>query len=199
MTESTVIPSGLSEVGHTHSDVSGAALRALVFGAMDGLVTNVALVAGVGAAGAAPRFIVLTDLAGLIAGAFSMAMGDYTSVRTQNEQVDREWAKEAAEIQENSQAEEHELAMMFGSMGMTTRSPSLRRAVGDLDRVGIVQMLVFVASTPELGEQARAADAASDLLVEVLGENGRHARTAIGVAGLPRNSPVEIQMVCTAV
>jgi enamine deaminase RidA (YjgF/YER057c/UK114 family) len=41
------------------------------------------------------------------------------------------------------------------------------------------------------------ADAASELLVEVLGENGRHARTAIGVASLPRNSPVEIQMICT--
>ena len=73
------------------------------------------------------------------------------------------------------------------------------QTVGDLDRVRIVQMLVFVASTPELGEQSRVADAASDLLVEVLGENGRHARTAIGVAGLPLNSPVEIQMVCTAV
>jgi enamine deaminase RidA (YjgF/YER057c/UK114 family) len=73
------------------------------------------------------------------------------------------------------------------------------QAVGDLDRVRIVQMLVFVASTPELGEQSRVADAASDLLLDVLGENGRHARTAIGVAGLPRNSPVEIQMVCTAV
>jgi enamine deaminase RidA (YjgF/YER057c/UK114 family) len=72
-------------------------------------------------------------------------------------------------------------------------------AVGDLDRVRIVQMLVFVASTPEFGEQSRVADAASEFLVEVLGENGRHARTAIGVAGLPRNSPVEIQMVCTAV
>jgi hypothetical protein len=48
-------------------------------------------------------------------------------------------------------------------------------------------------------EQSRVADAASDLLVDVLGENGRHARTAIGVAGLPRNSPLEIQMVCTAV
>lgn len=72
-------------------------------------------------------------------------------------------------------------------------------AVGDLDRVRIVHMLVFVASTPELGEQSRVADAASEFLVEVLGENGRHARTAIGVAGLPRNSPVEIQMVCTAV
>ena len=72
-------------------------------------------------------------------------------------------------------------------------------AVGDLDRVRIVQMLVFVASTPEFGEQSRVADAASELLVEVLAENGRHARTAIGVAGLPRNSPVEIQMICTAV
>ncbi|GGT74323.1 RidA family protein [Streptomyces coeruleorubidus] len=71
-------------------------------------------------------------------------------------------------------------------------------AVGDLDRVRIVQMLVFVASTPDFGEQSKVADAASDLLYEVLGENGRHARTAIGVAGLPRNSPVEIQMVCTA-
>ena len=71
-------------------------------------------------------------------------------------------------------------------------------AVGGLDRVRIVQMLVFVASTPELGEQSRVADAASDLLIEVLGENGRHARTAIGVASLPLNSPVEIQMVCTS-
>ncbi|WP_385905894.1 RidA family protein [Terrabacter sp. GCM10028922] len=71
-------------------------------------------------------------------------------------------------------------------------------AVGGLDRVRIVQMLVFVASTPEFGQQADVADAASELLVEVLGENGRHARTAIGVASLPLNSPVEIQMVCTA-
>jgi enamine deaminase RidA (YjgF/YER057c/UK114 family) len=71
-------------------------------------------------------------------------------------------------------------------------------AVGELDRVRIVQMLVFVASTPEFGQQSKVADAASELLVDVLGENGQHARTAIGVAGLPRNSPVEIQMVCTA-
>jgi len=72
-------------------------------------------------------------------------------------------------------------------------------AVGDLDRVRIVQMLVFVASPPDFGLQSKVADAASDLLIDVLGENGRHARTAIGVAGLPLNTPVEIQMVCTAV
>ena len=69
---------------------------------MDGLVTNIALVAGV----AAPRALVTTHRphrpAGLVAGAFSMAMGEYTSVRTQNEQVDREWHKEIAEINEPS-------------------------------------------------------------------------------------------------
>ncbi|MDX3697573.1 RidA family protein [Streptomyces europaeiscabiei] len=73
------------------------------------------------------------------------------------------------------------------------------QAVGDLDRVRIVQMLAFVASTPDFGEQSQVANAASELLIEVLGENGRHARTAIGVAGLPLNTPVEIQVSCTAV
>ena len=73
------------------------------------------------------------------------------------------------------------------------------QAVGDLDRVRIVQMLVFVASAPDFGLQSRVANAASELLIDVLGENGRHARTAIGVAGLPLNTPVEIQMICTAV
>ena len=73
------------------------------------------------------------------------------------------------------------------------------QAVGDLDRVRIVQMMVFVASPPDFGLRSRVANAASQLLIEVLGENGRHARTAIGVAGLPLNTPVEIQMVCTAV
>lgn len=70
-------------------------------------------------------------------------------------------------------------------------------AVGDLEQVRILQMLVFVASTPEFAQQSSVADAASELLISVLGDNGLHARTAIGVASLPRNSPVEIQMVCT--
>ena len=70
-------------------------------------------------------------------------------------------------------------------------------AVGDLDRVRVVQMLVFVASAAGFADQSTVADGASELLLTVLGDNGRHARTAIGVAGLPRNSPVEIQLVCT--
>ena len=83
-------------------------------------------------------------------------------------------------------------------MPRSTRSLSPRKRWTASDRVRIVQMLVFTASTPEFGLQSKVADAASELLVDVLGKNGRHARTAIGVASLPRNSPVEIQMVCTA-
>ncbi len=69
-------------------------------------------------------------------------------------------------------------------------------AAGGLEYVRVVQMLVFVLSAPGFGQQSRVADAGSEMLVRVLGEEGRHARTAIGVAGLPRNSPVEVQMVC---
>lgn len=151
MTESTENPTGADEVGHTHADVSGGALRASVFGAMDGLVTNIALVAGVGAAGAPPRFIVVTGLAGLVAGAFSMAMGEYTSVRTQNEQVDREWLKEAEEIRENAEAEERELAAMFASMGMTR--PTAALAANDIHRDPELAALVHV--TQELGLDPR--------------------------------------------
>jgi VIT1/CCC1 family predicted Fe2+/Mn2+ transporter len=138
-------------VGHAHADVSGGALRASVFGAMDGLVTNIALVAGVGAAGAPPRYIVLTGLAGLVAGAFSMAMGEYTSIKTQNEQVDREWHKEADEIRENGAAEERELAAMFASMG--TSKPTASAAARDIHRDPEQAALVHV--TQELGLDPR--------------------------------------------
>ena len=122
MTQATVSLSGPAEIGHVHADVSGGWLRASVFGAMDGLVTSIALVAGVGAAGASPRYIVLTGLAGLVAGAFSMAMGEYASVKTQNEQVDREWARESEEIRHNAEMEELELAHMLTDMGMSDQT-----------------------------------------------------------------------------
>ena len=111
---------GTGEIGHTHADVSGGWLRASVFGAMDGLVTNISLVAGVGAAGASARTVVLTGAAGLVAGAFSMALGEYTSVSTQNEQVDAEAHVERRELRENPAGEQAELVEMFTDMGMST-------------------------------------------------------------------------------
>jgi VIT1/CCC1 family predicted Fe2+/Mn2+ transporter len=110
------------EYDHRHSDVSGGWLRAAVFGAMDGLVTNIALIAGIGAAGAPRGTIILTGVAGLVAGAFSMALGEYTSVTTQNEQVDKEAAVERGALDRNPVGEMRELSGMFQEMGMTAET-----------------------------------------------------------------------------
>jgi VIT1/CCC1 family predicted Fe2+/Mn2+ transporter len=106
---------------HAHADVSGGWLRAAVFGAMDGLVTNTALVAGVGGGGAAPRAIVLAGVASVVAGAISMALGEYTSVKTQNEQLDLEVEKERRELQRNPEGELAELTEMLRARGVEDR------------------------------------------------------------------------------
>jgi enamine deaminase RidA (YjgF/YER057c/UK114 family) len=68
-------------------------------------------------------------------------------------------------------------------------------AAGDLERVRIVKLTVFVASTPDFAEQHLVANGASELLGEVLGEHGVHARSAVGVPVLPLDSPVEVEAI----
>jgi vacuolar iron transporter family protein len=104
--------------GHQHRDVSGGWLRPAVFGAMDGLVTNVSLIAGVGGGGAAHSTLVLTGLAGLAAGASSMATGEYVSVSSQNELVAAEVNKERTELENHPDAERRELAALFRQRGV---------------------------------------------------------------------------------
>jgi len=72
----------------------------------------------------------------------------------------------------------------------------LKAAIGTLENVDqVLKLTGFVASAPGFVQQPRVIDAASSLLVEIFGERGRHARSAIGVAELPRNAPVEIEMI----
>jgi len=106
-------------VAHHHADVSGGWLRAGVFGAMDGLVTTIALVAGVGGGGANRATIILTGVAGLVAGAFSMALGEFASVGTQNDAVANEVRVERAEIERYPEGEMAELAEMYERMGLS--------------------------------------------------------------------------------
>jgi len=103
---------------HEHADVSGGWLRAATFGAMDGLVSNTALIAGV-AASASAQAVVLSGVAGLLAGAFSMALGEYTSVTTSNEQIDSEVRVEKRAFRAHPGAEKAELVAMFENMGLT--------------------------------------------------------------------------------
>ncbi|MDQ3615941.1 MAG: VIT1/CCC1 transporter family protein [Actinomycetota bacterium] len=137
-------------IEHEHPDVTGGWLRPAVFGAMDGLVSNLALVAGVagGTRGAADSSaVVLAGLAGLAAGAFSMAAGEYTSVASQSEAAAREIEKERAEIVRNPEGEARELAAMYVNKGIDVE---LAQAVA-LQVHRDVENAVVVHAREELG------------------------------------------------
>ncbi|MBA2701126.1 MAG: VIT1/CCC1 transporter family protein [Chloroflexi bacterium] len=108
---------GNREVWHRPSTRSGT-LRAVIFGVSDGLVSNLSLVMGVAAAAAAnPSFILLAGIAGLMAGAFSMAAGEYISMQSQRELFERQIELERAEMEAMPEEEEAELAAAYRAKG----------------------------------------------------------------------------------
>ncbi|NEB79817.1 hypothetical protein G3I40_32050 [Streptomyces sp. SID14478] len=111
---------------HTHRDVNGGWLRPAVFGAMDGLVSNFALMAGVAGGAVSQQTVIITGLSGLAAGAFSMAAGEYTSVASQRELVEAELDVERRELRKHPADEERELAELYASRGV---EPDLAREV----------------------------------------------------------------------
>jgi vacuolar iron transporter family protein len=105
-------------VEHHHRDVQGGGARAAVFGVSDGLLSNVSLILGVAGANPAPGVVRLAGLAGLIAGAFSMASGEYVSMKAQSELLERELALEARELHRHPEAERRELAAIYRQRGV---------------------------------------------------------------------------------
>jgi VIT1/CCC1 family predicted Fe2+/Mn2+ transporter len=99
-------------------------IRAAIFGMNDGLVSNVSLILGVAGAGVEPRAVVVTGFAGLLAGAFSMAAGEYTSVASQRDLLARQVAMEKREIEEAPEEEAAELALIFKQKGLSTEQAS---------------------------------------------------------------------------
>jgi VIT1/CCC1 family predicted Fe2+/Mn2+ transporter len=102
---------------HGHRDVSGGWLRPAVFGAVDGLVTNASLISGLGGGGVSAHTVVLTGVAALVAGAFSMGTGEYISVTNQNELVQSEVSLERQMLSRFPAAEQDELAGYFRQYG----------------------------------------------------------------------------------
>ena len=102
-----------------HRDVQGGTTRATVLGAGDGLLTNVSLVLGVAGASTNASAVRLAGVAGLLAGAFSMAAGELVSVRAQQEMVEREVQVERQELAEDPEGERRELAGMYRAQGLS--------------------------------------------------------------------------------
>ena len=107
----------ITKVENWHRGGAGT-LRAIVFGASDGLVSNLSLVMGVAGATSEPSFILLSGIAGLLAGAFSMAAGEYISVRSQVEVLERQIALERAELAAIPEEEFEELVAIYRSKGL---------------------------------------------------------------------------------
>lgn len=134
----------LHQRDHHHRSLQGGGARAAVFGVSDGLVTNVSLILGM--AGASPHagIVRLAGLAGLVAGAFSMAAGEYISMRAQTELLQRELALEKHEIRHRPEGERRELVRIYESRGI---EPGLAR-----------QLAEEMMRTPELALETHARE-----------------------------------------
>ncbi|MDQ2836406.1 MAG: VIT1/CCC1 transporter family protein [Actinomycetota bacterium] len=122
-------------------------MRPTVFGMVDGLVSNFALIAGVAAASNTAKPVVVAGVAGLFAGAFSMGTGEYVSVRSQNESMQAEVEVERAELRHNPEAELEELTQLYINRGV---DPELAQLVAEQLSVDPTQALEIHAQE-ELG------------------------------------------------
>jgi VIT1/CCC1 family predicted Fe2+/Mn2+ transporter len=111
------MPTAVEQVGARHRG-GGGNLRAAVFGVNDGLVSNASLIMGVAGAGAEPGYVLTAGIAGLLAGALSMAAGEYVSVRSQREMFEYQIGLERDELAEYPEEEAEELALIYAARGM---------------------------------------------------------------------------------
>ena len=141
----------LARWSHRHRDVSGGWLRPTVFGAVDGLVTNASLIAGVGGGGVSAHTVVLTGGAALVAGAFSMGTGEYVSVTNQNELVHAEVDLERRMLARFPAIEQDELAGYFRGYGADVETADRMAAAVSKDP----DMALLVHTKEELGVDPR--------------------------------------------
>jgi VIT1/CCC1 family predicted Fe2+/Mn2+ transporter len=111
-------PTSAEEVGRRHKSFGGGTLRAGVFGVNDGLVSNTCLVMGVAGAAVEPGIILITGVAGLLAGAFSMAAGEFISMLSQKEMFEHQISQEKDELERYPKEEAEELALIYAARGI---------------------------------------------------------------------------------
>lgn len=113
------MPVSTTQIGARHKNRgAGGVLRAAVFGVNDGLVSNTSLILGMTGASSSNSVVVLTGVAGLLAGAFSMAAGEYISMRSQRELYEFQIAEERDELERYPDEEAEELALIYAGRGM---------------------------------------------------------------------------------
>ena len=118
-------PAAIVGTERWHIMSRGGSLRAAVFGINDGLVSNFSLVMGFAGAEARPEYILLAGVAGLLAGSFSMAAGEYISMRAQRELFEQQIAMEKQELEMSPKEEEEELSLIYQAKGIPEKEAAL--------------------------------------------------------------------------
>jgi vacuolar iron transporter family protein len=113
------MPSNVQDIGQRHKRFGGGNLRAAVFGVSDGLISNTSLLMGMAGATAQSDLLITTGIAGLLAGALSMAAGEYTSVRSQREMYEYQIGLEKDELNKYPEEEAEELALIYEARGIS--------------------------------------------------------------------------------
>lgn len=137
----------LSKFESRHKSVGGNALRAAVLGANDGLVSNMSLVMGVAGAAVSNNTILLTGSAGLLAGAISMALGEWLSVQSSKELYENQIALETAELEASPEEEKKELVLLYQAKGMSVDEAKSLAERAFIDKETAIKTLI----TEELG------------------------------------------------
>lgn len=140
-------PATLEDVGRRHRGTGGGTLRAAVFGVNDGLCSNTSLILGIAGASASDEAILTAAVAGLLAGAFSMAAGEYVSMRSQRELFEHQIAEERDELMRYPEQEAEELALIYAARGLSVEEARAlaTRMVGDRE------MALVTLAREELG------------------------------------------------
>ena len=181
------MPTSPAQVGARHRSAVGGSLRAAVFGVNDGLISNAGLVLGVAGAGVHSAVVLTSGLAGLLAGALSMACGEYLSVRSQREMYEYQIALEREELEAYPQEEAEELALIYAARGVElTQARALSQALlaNPQQALDVLAREELGLNPEDLGSPWRAASAsfvtfalgaAVPLLPFLLHASGAHA------------------------
>ena len=190
------MPTTVSDVGVRHRGGLGGNLRATVFGVNDGLVSNASLVLGVAGAAAPSSFVLVSGVAGLLAGALSMAAGEYVSVRSQREMYEYQIALEREEIAEYPEEEAEELALIYEARGVAlaqAREVSQALLARPEQALDVLSREELGLNPDDLGSPwgaatasflSFAAGAAVPLVPFLADKTGRHALAATAVLTL---------------
>lgn len=191
-----VMPEVVADVGVSHRSVGGGNLRAAVFGVNDGLISNTSLVFGMAGASGDPTLVLMTGVAGLLAGALSMAAGEFVSVRSQRELYEHQIALERRELEEYPDEEAEELALIYEARGMPldeARAVARRMLANPAHALDVLSREELGLNPDELGSPwgaaifsfcAFAVGAVIPLLPFLLGVGGVGASAALAAIAL---------------